>query len=432
MPDYADLTLPTLLNRHDPLVNGAGDFVLPDYDGYGLSSIPALVSTLLGGPPLQTPRLAPQISDQLGQHYQNVVLILVDALGYDHFLRLMAQGYAEFWREHLPQAGLFTLSSVCPSTTATALTTLWTGTEPSTHGYIGYEMWLKEYSMTINSILHCPTSFIGDNGGLQRAGFIPEQFLGISTIGELFSKTGIESHAFLPYTIGNSGLSRMHMQQTNLHGYVAESDLWADLRDLLSLRSRNPRFLYVYWATLDTLIHRYGPDDMRIAAHFADFSRTLAENFLSGLEQSAYESTLLLLTADHGAVATPPDEYYNLNAHPELNQMLRMLPTCESRLPFFFLKPGTEAAVREYFAQAWPGEFTLITGEEAIAAQLFGRSPENPALTDRVGDLVALPHNNAYLWWPNHANMMQGRHGGLSRLEMLIPLYALPLAELKH
>ena len=85
MPDYADLTLPTLLNHHDPLVNGAGDFVLPDYNGCGLSSIPATVSTLLGGPLLQTPSLASQISDQLGQPYQNVVLILGDPLVYVHF-----------------------------------------------------------------------------------------------------------------------------------------------------------------------------------------------------------------------------------------------------------------------------------------------------------------------------------------------------------
>jgi predicted AlkP superfamily pyrophosphatase or phosphodiesterase len=175
MPDYADLTLPTLLNHHDPLVKGAGDFVLPDYNGCGLSSIPALVSTLLGGPPLQTPSMAPQISDQLGQQYQNVVLILVDALGYDHFLRLMAQGYAEFWRERLPQASLFTLSSVCPSTTATALTTLWTGTNPPPHGYIGFEMWLKKYSMTINSIL-IAHQFLSETMWFAACRFIGDSF----------------------------------------------------------------------------------------------------------------------------------------------------------------------------------------------------------------------------------------------------------------
>ena len=84
MSDYAELTLPYLLNRHNPLVNGAGDFVLPDYNGYGLSSIPATVSGLLGGPQLQTACLAPQIVERLGKRYRNIVLILVDALGYDH------------------------------------------------------------------------------------------------------------------------------------------------------------------------------------------------------------------------------------------------------------------------------------------------------------------------------------------------------------
>jgi len=260
MPDYADLTLPYLLNRHDPIVNGAGDFVLPDYNGYGLSSIPAAVSALLSGPQLQTAGLAPQLMERLGQRYQNVILILVDALGYDHLQSLMAQGYAEFWRENLPQASLIPLTSISPSTTATALTTLWTGTEPSRHAYIGYEMWLKEYSMTINSILHSPISFMGDNGSLLRAGFIPEQFLGIPPLGAQLASAGIESHAFMPYSIANSGLSRMHMQQTNQHGYVAESDLWADLRALLNQPFPRPRFLYVYWATLDTLIHRYGPE----------------------------------------------------------------------------------------------------------------------------------------------------------------------------
>ena len=80
MPDYAEHTLPYLLNRHDPLINGVGDFVLPDYSGYGLSSIAATVSALLGGPQLQTAGLAPQIVERLGKGYRNIVVILVDAL----------------------------------------------------------------------------------------------------------------------------------------------------------------------------------------------------------------------------------------------------------------------------------------------------------------------------------------------------------------
>jgi hypothetical protein len=59
--------------------------------------------------------------------------------------------------------------------------------------------------------------------------------------------------------------------------------------------------------------------------------------------------------------------------------------------------------------------------------RLFGNGPEHPDLRDRLGDIMVIPHEDAYLWWPEKPNVMQGRHGGLNRLEMLIPLYALPL-----
>ncbi|MFZ3071118.1 MAG: alkaline phosphatase family protein, partial [Anaerolineaceae bacterium] len=371
--------------------------------------------------------LAPSILEKFDGRYKKVVLVLVDALGFSHFQRMMEAGRAEFWRENLDKANLFPITSVSPSTTSSALTTLWTGTAPNQHGYIGYEMWLKELSMVINTILQTPTSFAGDMGGLSRAGFDPESFLGIRLLGEQFAPHGIESHAFMPYTIGNSGLSRMHLSQTILHGYVAESDLWANLRDTLNARPNHPRFLYVYWNTLDTLIHRYGPDDERVTNQFADFSRALQINFFDGLEDWTRKDTLLLLTADHGAITTPPDDTYNLSAYPELASGLRILPTNESRLPFLYLKPGMERVVREEIEAAWLEKFSVITGEEAIAMHLFGNGADHPGLTDRVGDLVMIPHGSAYLWWPNRANTMQGRHGGLNPDEMLIPLYALPL-----
>jgi len=428
MPDYSDIILPKLLSWKSLLLEDAEQIVLPDIDGHSLSNIPGTVSKLLGGPDLSTPALSEAILEKIDGRYRNVIVLLVDALGFDHFQRMITAGKAEFWRENLDRASLFPLTSICPSTTATALTTMWTGAEPVEHGYIGYEMWLKRYGMVINTILHMPASYFGDSGSLAKAGFIPESFLGINPLGARFAAMGIESHAFLPYTIAGSGLSRMHLDQTSVHGYVAESDMWANLRDILNTPARRPRFLYVYWSTLDTLIHRYGPNDERVDNQFSELSRSLATNLLNGLDTSIAEKTLLLLTADHGAIETPVYDQYNLRDHPELRGMLRLPPTCETRLPFLFLKPGTEAGVREYFANAWPGKFTLITMEEALSMRLFGRGAENPELRDRLGDLLGIPHDDAYLWWPEKPNVMQGRHGGLHRLEMLIPLYALPLA----
>ena len=78
----------------------------------------------------------------------------------------------------------------------------------------------------------------------------------------------------------------MHLDQTSVHGYVAESDMWANLRDILNTPARRPRFLYVYWSTLDTLIHRYGPNDERVDNQFSELSRSLATNLLNGLDTS--------------------------------------------------------------------------------------------------------------------------------------------------
>ena len=427
MPDYKDAVLPQLLARQNgPLADG-DSLVLPNQTGHSLVNLPGTVSRLLGGPELSSPPLSPVILEKLGGAYRNVIVLLVDALGYEHLLRLMSAGKADFWKENLPRASLFPLTSISPSTTATALTTLWTGTEPAEHGYIGYELWLKRYSMVINTILHMPAAYFGDVGSLAKAGFTAENFLGIPTLGARFAGRGIESHAFLPASILGSGLSRMHLEKTSVHGYVAESDLWANLRDILNTPARGARYCYVYWSTLDSLIHRYGPNDLRVDNQFADLSRSLEVNFLDGLENQVREKTLLLLTADHGAIATPVHGKYNLGNHPELVNMLRMLPTCEGRLPFLFVKPGMEAAVRAYFANAWPGKFSLLTMDEALSMRLFGIGAEHPELRERLGDLIAVPHEDAYLWWPEKPNVMQGRHGGLHRLEMLIPLYALPL-----
>lgn len=427
MPDYSDAILPQLLSRQNSLLAEVEGLVLPDQTGHSLCNIPGTVSKLLGGPELSTPAFHPEILEKFDGRYRNVIVLLVDALGYDHLQRLMADGKADFWRDNLSRASVFPLTSICPSTTATALTTLWTGAEPAEHGYIGYEMWLKRYSMVINTILHMPAAYFGDTGSLTKSGFVAESFLGLRPLGAQFAERGIESHAFLPYSIGGSGLSRMHLEKTNVHGYVAESDMWANLRDVLNTPARGARFLYVYWSILDTLIHRYGPNDERVDNQFSDLSRSLAVNLLGGLDKTVREKTLLLLTADHGAIATPIYDQFNLSKHPDFLRMLRLLPTCETRLPFLFIKPGLEAAVRAYFGHAWPGQFTLLRMEEALSMRLFGAGAEHPELRDRIGDLVAVPAGDAYLWWPEKPNVMQGRHGGLHRLEMLTPLYALPL-----
>lgn len=427
MSDYADLVLPKLQARGSGLIGDGKDILLPSYDGFGLANLTPTISHWLNGPHLGSPLLDPTILSMFGENYKQVVLILVDALGYRQLTSLMASGKARPWQQNLNSSILVPLTSVSPSTTATALTTIWTATHPNTHGFIGYEMWLREYSMVINTILHTPISFQGDVGGLSRTGFDPATFLGVPGVGKCFGEHGIVSHAFLPASILNSGLSQMHLAGSQTHGYVSDSDLWINVRDLLNTRTRKRRFIYAYWHYVDSLAHRYGTYDERVTEQFSDFSDGMQRLFLDQLEGWARKDTLVLLTADHGSITTPYDPRYELDRHPELLSHLVMQPTCENRLAFLYLKPGSEMAVRQYFEQVWPGEFSLITREQALEMHLFGTGPNHPDLANRVGSLIAIPHGDAYLWWVHKKNLMRGRHGGLHPDEMLIPLYSLSL-----
>ena len=427
MPVYDQVVLPKLDSAALREATGLNEFLMPSYTGFGLANLTPSIAHWLKAGQLPAPILDRTILDNFQDHYQNVVLVLVDALGYNQLVRLMNAGKAPLWQKQLDKGKLFPLTSTSPSTTSSALTTIWTGTTPNQHGVIGYEMWLKELGLIMNNILHTPITFKGDIGGLSRAGFEPTRFMNQIPLGQRFSKYGVESHAFLPAGIANSGLSMMHLPGSHLHAFTAESDMFLNMRDLLNTTSRQRRFVYSYWSYVDGLMHRYGTYNERVTEQFFDFSNAFFRLLVSGLTEQAKKDTLILVTADHGSVETPVDEHFNLANHPDFRKMLTMSPTCEGRLPFFYLKQGSEGAVRPYFEHTWPGKFVLLTRQQVLDLKLLGNGQDHPDLEERIGDLVAIPRGNAYLWWPEKANTMQGRHGGLHPDEMLVPLFAVDL-----
>ena len=51
----------------------------------------------------------------------------------------------------------------------------------------------------------------------------------------------------------------------------------------------------------------------------------------------------------------------------------------------------------------------------------------HPNLTSRVGDLIAVARQDAYLWWHTKEDFLLGRHGGLNPQEMLVPFLGVRL-----
>jgi hypothetical protein len=430
MPDISSQAESAIENHRVEGLPLGVSLTMPHYEGLSLVNLPGTIAQLLEVPPFGQPPLDSLISDHLGGPYTKVVLLLVDALGYTFFMDMISSKQDSVWGCYADRAVFSPITSICPSTTASALTTLWTGEGSASHGVIGYEMWSKELGMVINNILHSPANAKKDVGGLSRAGFDPTTFLPNPLLGPHLRAYDVDPTTFIHGSIAHSGLSVMQMRDVKLKTYVNEADLCISLADHINSRQGTREYIYVYYSDVDTLMHRYDIADARVAYQFGAFSSLFERGFLSKLTQDSAEETLLILTADHGSIATPAMKKFNLAHHPKLTSYLVMQPTCEHRLPILHIKPNCVSKVRDYFAKTWPDDFFLVDSKAALEGGLFGKGPYIDGVYDRLGDLIVIARGHAYLWWSPTPNLMAGRHGGLSAEEMLIPFYALPLRNL--
>jgi hypothetical protein len=427
MTDLIKKLLPRIQSHQFESLDFDADFIYPAYDGLSILNIPSTLCSLFGIPTLGAPPLIPEILSPLGDDIQHIILILMDALSLHRFKRWMLEGKIPVWKTCLKDGLLAPLTSIMPSTTTSAMTTLWSGSSTTEHGIAGYELWLKEYGIVANMILQSPMSFRGARGSIEQTGFQPENALTVPTLGPHFLQHGITPFSFQHYSISNSGLSRTYLKDVSLEPFGSAAELWVGLRQLIEARKNLKTYAWVYWGTVDGLSHLFGPDDERPEAEFVSFSSSFERNFLNKLGRENRKNTLVILTSDHGQIYTPKKGKYDLRYHPQLLDLLHIQPTGESRFVFLYTRPGQKGAVREYIEGTWPVDFIVRESKAILDSGLLGPGIPTPELSDRLGDLTILAKKDAYLWWAPIENPLLGRHGGLTPEDMLVPFQAVRL-----
>jgi len=424
MPDLTSKILPALQNNRLPQLSLGNEFIYPAYAGGSILNLPSSVCSLLAAPDLGAGALAEELLSPLAGDTRCVILVVMDALSLQRLQRWISDGSVPVWGR-LAQDGLLApLTSIVPSTTSSALTSLWSGRSTTEHAIVGYEMWMKEYGIVANTILHSAMYFQGDFGGLERTGFNPETVLPFPTLGSHLAASGVKSYAFQNFSLLHSGLSKMFFKDVQPYGFHTAADLWVNLRQFMERTLYERQYIFVYWGEVDTLSHHYGPDDERPAAEFASFSQAFEHLFLGRLSPAARRGVVLILTADHGQITTRLEPSNELKRHPSLTRRLHLLPTGENRLAYLHIRPGQVEAVREYVECTWPGQFSMLDVGYAAESGLFGAGEPHPRLLERMGELVVIARGDAYWWWADKENHMVGRHGGLHPQEMLVPFLA--------
>jgi hypothetical protein len=426
MPDLTSSLLPDILAFRLPDLDLGPGAVHPNYAGRSILNLPSTLDRWLdlpSGPhvPLAIPGL-----DDLATGARQVVVCLLDALSLSRFAAWL-DGAGRALQPLVANGLLAPLTSVVPSTTTAALTTLWTGRSPAEHGILGYELLLREYGLIANMITFAPAAFDSQRGLLERAGVRPRSLLPVPTFGSRLAQNGVEAHAFIGNAIRGSGLSRMHYAEAELHGFGSPADLWHSVRLLVERAPEGRRFVWAYYSGVDALSHVYGPDSDRVQVEYESFARSLVDLFVHSLDGRAARDVVLLLLADHGQVATPIRPKHQLATHPNLARRLHLAPTGESRLPYLYLRPGQAEAVDDYFVRAWPGNFEVLDSDHALRAGLFGPGTPCDQAAARLGDRIVVSRDSAYLWWADKPDTLLGRHGSLTADEMIVPLLALRL-----
>ncbi len=396
---------------------------VPVYDGFSIMNLPASICAWLGLNDWQTIPLDKQITLFNSRTYRQVIQIVVDGLGLDLFQRFDQEESRENeqWQTFLQSGNLAALTSITPSTTSAALTSLWTGKAPAQHGITGYEMWLREYNLAANMITHTPAFFQFAPGSLTLAGFDPKAFLPVETLGPYLLERKVKPFVLQHKSILGSGLSTMLFSGAEMVPFRGLQDMFMTLEELATDRGAEKRYIYVYWGELDELQHVYGSDNPRVKQEYRSIQHSLM-HFIERLRRQSSGDTLILLTADHGQVITEASDRNIVQNYPELVKRLHMLPTGESRLPYLHLRPGTEAEVRQLIENYWPGQFKVVNTESALRSGLFGPTPFHEEIVSRLGDLVLIALDNSYLYWPLNENRLKGRHGGMHPKEMFVPL----------
>lgn len=334
-----------------------------------------------------------------------VVVVLVDGMGF-HLLADRA-GHAPYLRSLLTAGhpGITTeLTAGFPTTTASSLATLGTGSAPGRHGLVGYDVLDTDSDRIVNQLTW-------------PADLDPLAWQPHPTVFERAADAGVDVVRVGPRAFAASGLT-----QAALRGgrYIVAESLPARVSATLTQVGRSHRLLaYVYWEGLDRTGHHHGCGSLAWTAALED-----ADAALSSLAAGLPAGTLLLITADHGMVDIALSTRIDLAARPELRAGVR-LSAGEPRAVYLWSLPGRRAQVVDRWRTELGDDFDVITRDEAAAAGWFGPA-SRPEYLARAGEVIVLARGSRIIIDSSRhraeVKTLVGWHGGLSPDEVLVPL----------
>ncbi len=383
---------------------------LPDYHGGSIVNLMRSVERALDAKPCAAATAYPELNALPAQALagaRNIVMLVLDGLGYDY---LTGPGAGGALHRHLRAR----LTSVFPSTTATAVSSFLTGVGPQQHALTGWTAWLRELGSVAATLRFRPR-----HGGelYSKAGVAPRS---VYTAEPVFDRLAAKCHVVSPDKIIDSDYNVAHCGSAARRPYKELPELFSAVAEIVA-GDNERHFIHAYTYDLDAAAHESGSASKELQQKF----RQIDAAFARLLDAIAGSGTTVIAVADHGFVDSPKASCVELDDHPELKQTLA-LPLCgERRVAYCYLRPGQERAFEHYVATRLAHCASLYRSGELIDKGWFGLGQPNPRLAERVGDYTLVMKDEYTIkdWILGEKRFLTlGVHGGLSAAEMHVPL----------
>lgn len=396
-------------------------FVLPCYS-LSIANVPGTIAGILRRRLRGVePALPAALWHDLAQGVRRVVWIILDAVGWQPFAQLAAEE-EQIRSAWLGEAGrLFPITSVVPTTTTSALITLWTGAAPAQHGLVGHTMLLREFGLVADMLKLGPIGAVPRDQLLAR-GLDLQEFLPVPGLAAALAREGIHTRSLINVDLAQTGFSRLSFRGVEeVIRFVTAPDMWVRIRETLSACGEEPLLVVGYLSEFDGIGHVLGPGSDAWRAVMRALAYSLQSEFRRGLAARERAGTLLIMTADHGQLLQPATPV-RLADYPGLSEDLLLPPTGSPRGAYFYAGQGRREFMRHYVEHRLAEQFAVVDAQAALAAGLFGQGEHYGEVRYRIGDLLLFAQAHYALEVGKNSVALPGLHAGLSGEEMLVPL----------
>lgn len=331
---------------------------------------------------------------------RSAVLVVIDGLG---SIALRAHsGHARTLAGAMAKRDI--ASSVFPSTTASALTSILTGAWPGEHGLVGYRVRDPRRDALFNQL-----------SDWEKAGIDPATWQASPTMFERAQSEGRRAFAVGVREYAGTGFTRAVLRGAE---FVPEGSPERRVERAYDLAAEHGgSVVYCYLPEVDKAGHKHGMASPQWVAALESVDAAFAHPVPAGVG--------VLVTSDHGMIDVPAHRHVIVQAGDPCLDGVRHVGG-EPRMLHVYLEPDIapeEAAER--WQRSLGAAADVITRRQAIDAGLLGPRVTDAA-AERLGDLLVAARGNRAVYDGTAADQksqaMIGQHGSLTPEERSVPL----------